>query len=154
MRGRPYFPLLIFQFFTVGLATLSAAFVGCSAPHEPTYPVVGVVTVQGKTPGGGYVVFESVEPASGGRRFCARGVIGPQGRYCLTTFSPRDGAVAGKYRVAVFPEEDLVPDNHSPEAEKRRAAIVKIPPMHQTPETSNLVFEVKPAKNVLNIELR
>lgn len=126
---------------------------GCSKKQEPTYPVHGVVTLKGKSPTGGIVLFESVEPGPSGKRYGARGDIQPDGQYRLSTFDRNDGAVAGKHRVAVLPEQIVLGDPPSPEDKRRADAIMKIPPTYQSTETSNLTYEVEPGDNAINVEL-
>ena len=133
------------------LGTVSVS--GCSQSPEPTYPVHGVVSINGNRPQGGIVIFESVTPGPSGKRFSARGMIDSDGQYCLSTFGEDDGAVAGNHRVGVLQEEDMHPSSRSPEAEAARMRIVKIPPRYQSPETSNLTYEVKPEENTIDIEL-
>jgi hypothetical protein len=128
-------------------------YTGCSKTREPTYPVHGVVTLQGKTPSGGTILFESVEPGASGKRYGARGKIEPNGQYQLSTFGDNDGAVAGKHRVAVLPEQIILGDPPSPEDKKRADAILQIPPKYQSTDTSNRTYEVKPGENTINVEL-
>ena len=138
----------------VGIVACMACFSGCSKSSEPTCPVHGVVTLNGKRPKGGVVIFESTVPGSSGRRFSARGVIDPNGQYRLSTFHKDDGAVLGKHRAAILPEEDLNPSSSSPEAVQRRKAIMQIPPQYQSSDTSNLIFDVKPKDNTIDIALQ
>ena len=134
------------------LSTISV--LGCSRSPEPTYPVHGIVTINGKRPRGGIVIFESVTPGPSGKRFSARGMIDSDGQYRLSTFGEDDGAVAGKHRVGVLQEEDMHPSSRSPEAEAARKRIVKIPSKYQTPATSHLTYEVKSEENTIDIELQ
>jgi hypothetical protein len=144
------------RYATIAVAVILASLApctGCSKKQEPTYSVHGVVTLQGKSPTGGIVLFESMEPGPSGKRYGARGDIQPDGQYRLSTFDRNDGAVAGKHRVAVLPEQIVHGDPPSPEDIRRSAAIMKIPPAYQSTETSNLTYEVKPGDNTINLEL-
>jgi hypothetical protein len=71
------------------------------------YPVRGQVTVGSGTPvTKGLVVFESTD----GTR-TARGPIGPDGRYEISTLKRGDGAYPGTYRVLINPADlSDVPD--------------------------------------------
>lgn len=128
---------------------------GCSGSPEKTYPVHGVVTLDGKPLEGGTVLFESIEPGGhrsggvvGGKRYTARASIDPQGRYRLSTFGDNDGAVAGRHRVVVLPDLSQVPD--TPGARPP----VEVPAKYQWPETTDLEYEVKPdPDNRIDVEL-
>jgi hypothetical protein len=73
------------------------------------YPVRGTVTLEDGTPlAKGLIIFERVE---GGPPLTARGDIGPDGRYELSTEKPGDGVPAGRYRVSINPlDTSDVPD--------------------------------------------
>ena len=65
----------------------------------PTYPVEGTVTFPDGTPlQRGWVEFQ---PVTADQPTSARGQIGPDGRYRLTTFRQHDGAIEGEHRVLV-----------------------------------------------------
>jgi hypothetical protein len=142
--------------FNVGAAAVLGLLIlclGCAKSHEPTYPVHGLVTLNGKPATGGGVVFESVESGSTGRYYSARAVIGADGQYRLGTFGANDGAVAGKHRATVFSEEDKTPSDKSPAASARRSHRFIAPPKFGSSDTSGLEFEVKAGENTINIEL-
>jgi hypothetical protein len=70
---------------------------GCSAREgSATAPVTGAVTYQNAPVEGATVVFA---PTAGGKP--ATGVTDAQGRYVLSTFAVKDGAVPGEYKVSV-----------------------------------------------------
>ena len=73
---------------------------GCGSeqalPVSPPVPVKGRVTYRGKPLAKGTITFE---PTDGGRE--ARGTIGPDGTFVLTTNQEGDGALIGVHRVAV-----------------------------------------------------
>ena len=121
------------------LALSLAALAGCGAKY---YPVHGKVTLPGGQPvPGSLVVFEGT---SGGKSISARGEVGADGSYSLSTNAPGDGAPPGKYRVSVAP-----PPAISAEGGGR-------PPFHvrfSRVETSNLEFEVKPQDNEYSIQV-
>src|SRR4051794_16859113 len=71
---------------------------GCAAGK---YPVTGTVALDDGTPvTRGLVVFERVD---GGPALTARGDVGPDGRYTLSTDKRGDGVPAGRYKVLVNP---------------------------------------------------
>jgi hypothetical protein len=121
---------------------------GCSSSPEQTWPVEGLVTVDDKPLGGGTVLFEPIDPGrSLQQRYTARGTIDAEGRYRLSTFGEYDGAVAGRHRVVVFPDQRL-PDNFT-------GPVPEIVPRKNTlPETTDLEVEVEPGKtNQIEIRL-
>ncbi len=128
-----------------GLALILVA--GCSHGPEKTYPVEGLVTLDGKPLAGGSVLFDSLDPGNSGRRYTARGTIDPQGRYRLSTFGRYDGAVAGRHRAVVLPDlSQLTDDPAAP-------LPVTVPPRYSALETTDLEYEVKPGENRIDVEL-
>ena len=65
-------------------------------------PVRGTVQYRGQALTNGLVAFVPVDPAQG---TAARGLIGGDGRFKLTTFEIGDGAFPGDYNVTVFSYE-------------------------------------------------
>lgn len=120
---------------------------GCSSGRDTTYSVEGTVQVDGQLVTGGAVAFESVEPGSDGKRRTARGTIGPDGTYRLTTFTRGDGALAGRHRAMVVNTTLF-----DPESERPPSASV-IPGRYSAFETSGLEFDVKPEPNRIDIGL-
>lgn len=83
------------------LIVLAAGLTGCG-PSK--YPVRGAVALDDGTPvTRGLVVFERVD---GGPPIAARGNIGPDGRYELSTDRPGDGVPPGRYKVLVNPMDN------------------------------------------------
>ena len=77
---------------------LVACLAGCGAGMQP---VKGKVTLaDGKPAAGSQVVFESEQE---GKKISARGDVGLDGSYELSTFKPGDGVPPGKYKVQVNP---------------------------------------------------
>jgi hypothetical protein len=74
-------------------------FVGCSAAPEKTYPVQGRVTYTDGQP----VTAGSVElqGTAKGKSVNATGEIQADGSFQLTTFQPRDGAIAGDHAITL-----------------------------------------------------
>jgi hypothetical protein len=75
---------------------LLAVLAGCS---NGKHPVRGTVTLDDGTPlTKGLVVFERID---GGPAITARGQVGPDGRYELSTDKPDDGVPPGRYKVLI-----------------------------------------------------
>lgn len=106
----------------------------------------------------GRVLFENGDPVRFGtvefnsleRNLTARGAIDPDGNFVLTTFTPGDGAVAGRHRAIVV--QFMVLD--SP-VQHRVDHGDLIDPLYFSPHTSRLEFQVeeKP-QNEIVIKLR
>jgi hypothetical protein len=116
---------------------------GCGgAARPPVYSVDGTLTYTDGTPvpGGASVTFHT---ESGGKAYQARGAVGPDGRFRLTTFDADDGAVAGEHKVSVAA---------IPGGEERPAPTV--PPQYASTETSGLTVTVQSGSNapVIKIE--
>jgi hypothetical protein len=120
---------------------------GCNDKPK-TYPVTGTVKFADGTPlVGGTVEFRNITDDIA-KQVNARGEIGPDGKYQLTTFQPNDGAITGEHQVCVFPPAQEVPGNFSSE-----------PPPNPLQrkflayETSELKFSVKTEPNVYDINV-
>jgi hypothetical protein len=74
---------------------------GCGRGRRPelpeTFPVTGMVSLDGKPVAGASVMFNP----KGGQGHGSVAVSDASGRYKLTTFSPGDGVVPGEYKVAI-----------------------------------------------------
>jgi hypothetical protein len=94
------------RLFRLLVAILAIVPAGCGVRK---YPVRGVVVLEDGTPlTRGLVVFERVD---GGPPLTARGDLGADGRYELSTDRPGDGVPLGKYKVLINPLElSDVPD--------------------------------------------
>jgi hypothetical protein len=129
------------------LALVLSNFSACSSGPEPTYPVQGVVKVDGQPLEGGSILFEPVEAGASGKHHSARGTIDAAGRYSLSTFDVDDGAVAGRHYVMVFEKEKQLSDDPN----LVRYSI--IPDKYHTPETTPLVVEVKREPNEIDVPI-
>jgi hypothetical protein len=65
------------------------------------YKVEGSVRFQGKPAVGALVVFHPQNPSEKIQRLRPAGNVDAEGKYCLSTYQPRDGAPPGEYRVTV-----------------------------------------------------
>lgn len=117
------------------VTALTAALVsGCSRSDQlETARVKGVIVMDGKPVPGGHVSFIPEK----GR--AANGLVDSSGAFDLTTYSPGDGAIVGKHKVAVF-----VTDGRPTGGDIDTASLA--PPRYLSAETSGLTFEVKPGE--------
>src|SRR4051794_37410421 len=82
--------------------------------------------------------------AEGGKT-SAVGELDRDGTFKLSTFGANDGAMPGKYRVAIN-----APNNPDPDKPPTRS---KLPAKYANLETSGLTAEVKPGQNNIELEL-
>jgi len=125
----------------VGLAGLFAA--GCSDPNVATTPI-------GKTyPVSGRVVLANGKPLAAGRVVLvpdestgapSSGEIQADGQFRLTTKSPDDGAVPGRYKVRVEPAESARGKTRKP----------PFPVRYLDEDTSNIVVTVNAESTTLD----
>ena len=113
---------------------------GCDDGRIKRYPTRGTVTfVDGEPLSGGSVIFRSVEHG-----IRARGRVGTDGVYRLSTYEERDGAVEGKHQVMVLPVFDRHDGTSSKPVHRR----------YQSIRTSELEFAVTPSgPNVFDIQV-
>ena len=115
----------------MGMALITT---GCGKDDRlATYTVTGKVVFSDGAPlEGGTIIFESIDRGLG-----ARGVIELDGTFHLGTYETDDGAVAGRYRVAIVPDP---PMNVDPDE-------VKLPPVidsrYADMDASGLEYEVR-----------
>jgi hypothetical protein len=115
---------------------------GCGG-NSTTYPVEGTVKFPDGSPlVGATVEFEAEGRAAGGN---ARGTVGADGRYRLTTFKDGDGAIEGPHRVLV------VPPPYEPSNLQGPPPRPVLNPKFSNYDTSGLRFTVKPEPNTYDI---
>ena len=147
-------------------ASLLAAVMAASAPGcgddtglAKRYPVSGTVTYKGQPVEKGRISFIPATPEG---RSAAGQVEG--GRYSLTTMSPGDGAIPGKYKVTVLAQE--IDDSelkaiakggqyHHDKAFAKavRNAKALVPSKYALAETSGIEREVAARTNRVDIDL-
>lgn len=121
-------PIFLLMFTALALS------LGCG--ESPTVPIQGQVVWEDGTPAGdleGYAVEAEIK----GGKHVARGPIGPEGRFVLSTFNEHDGAEPGEYMVLVAP---------IPRGEHEPPVPVALPERFQSFETSGLSFTVRRGK--------
>lgn len=128
---------------TLGLATL-----GCGAEGPATYPVRGTVTCQGKPVPHGTVIFNPVATTQPP----ARGTIGPDGTYELTTYRSRDGAMAGEHKIIVNATTKVDP-NLEVGQPGYQAPESLVPTEYSSLSTTPLQRTVAEQENVIDLEL-
>lgn len=120
---------------------------GCSDKPK-TYPVSGTVKFADGTPlAGGTVEFRNITDDVA-KQVNARGEIGPDGKYQLTTFQPKDGAIAGEHQVCVFPPTYETPGNFNSEPPPN-----PLQRKFMAYDTSELKCSVKPGPNTYDIDV-
>jgi hypothetical protein len=95
---------------------------GCGGDDRvKLYPATGSVMVKGQPAEGVEVVLFPVdESLRGAGKPLPTGTTGPDGKFSLTSYEPRDGAPAGEYQVTiVWPEEGKI-DPNNPETPPAR----------------------------------
>ena len=122
------------------LIFLTLPLAGCGAKF---YTVRGTVTLDdGKPLEKGLVVFERVD---GGPPVTARGNVGPDGRFELSTEKPGDGVPPGRYKVLINPLDT----SDVPDEKKKLPFDIK----YMKFDTSGLEFEVPGASGEYAIKL-
>jgi len=122
--------------YVAGALLIVVLLVGCSGTSK-TKAVTGTVTsASGKPLTGGRILFQPVGESSQP----ARGIVGADGSFELSTFQTGDGAVPGLHKVAIYP---AVPQEavNDPAAVARYMAAVDS--RYQNIQTTPLEYMVK-----------
>jgi hypothetical protein len=89
-------------YFAVLLLVVAATAASCGRSDRLLlYPVEGTVRCQGRPAVGALVVFHPQDPSEKIQKLRPAANVDAEGRYCLSTYQPRDGAPPGEYRVTV-----------------------------------------------------
>ena len=130
----------------LALMPLPAFLLGCGS-DPGAIPAGGSVKFADGTPlAGGQIQFQL---ASDGAAPTARGTIGADGTFQLTTFEEDDGALPGKHRVMITPlyepidedwEDKLLETGKQPQPKKADGP--QMDPRYQTYKTSKLTYTV------------
>jgi hypothetical protein len=127
----------------LGLAlALLACLVGCG-PGK-TAPVNGRVKLKDGSDVSVLKGYSLTFEAEGGKT-SAVGEVNADGTFMLSTFGANDGAVPGKYRVAINPLTNPNPDKPPTKS--------KLPAKYENLDSSGLTVEVKPGQNRIELEL-
>lgn len=120
--------------------TFIAAIAGCGDGKIATFPVSGMVQVDGKPAEGVVVVFCPTEGSEDFLKERPFGNTDAQGKFQLTTFTPQDGAPAGNYRVMInWP----APRPAGGDPNRPAAAMDRLGYRYVNPETSGLTATVE-----------
>jgi hypothetical protein len=126
------------------LAIAAGALLIAGCGGNGTYPVQGKVVYQDGSPATdltGYFISMDLSE----KQLSASGVVQPDGTFKVGTFEDDDGAVPGKYRVALTPPEAPV-DMPSP-----KPVIAKT---YGSLASSGLEVEVKPEPNEVTLQVQ
>lgn len=128
--------------------TLFAAVVGCGGDGLNLADVSGQVTLDGKPVPNATVVY--TPQAEGGSP--SYGTTDPEGNYNLMFSRDREGVLIGSHSVQVTTEKMDPSDVAALKAEGEEAPeFVRVPPKYAA--KGELVREVEPGKNTINLEL-
>jgi hypothetical protein len=137
------------------LAAACCCLAGCGGAKKgqlPTAQVTGQVTYRGAPLSRGTIKFIPVR-ASGKETRVAHGVLDEQGRYCLGTTAPDDGALPGDYEVAVESRVEPPDVAHATKLDLMRPKSL-IPARYADPRSSRLTAHVVSGGNTVNFELK
>jgi hypothetical protein len=111
---------------------------GCGDSRPKLVPISGRVTIDGKPLEVGCVQVQPKDyrPSSG--------AIGPDGRFQLTTFDPRDGCVLGEHPVIIAGAIKQINDARG---------MICAPEKYQAAATSGLKIDIKGPREDANFEL-
>lgn len=140
----------------VTAATLLQACAGCFSGASLTFPVEGLVTVNGQPAPGVNIVFhvQQEQPEIYSRPSAKSG---PDGRFRLTSCSPGDGALPGRYLITLTRR---TPSIESPGGVLGGGAPDTVLAdqflgRYENPQTSGFSFEVRNTRNVVpSIDLK
>ena len=124
------------------LLAVLACLVGCG--QGKTAPVNGRVKLKDGSDVSVLAGYSLTFEAEGGKTSSV-GDINPDGTFKLSTFGANDGAMPGKYRVAINQ-----PNNPDPDKPPTKS---KLPAKYGNLDTSGLTAEVKPGQNNIELEL-
>jgi len=126
---------------------------GCSGSAK-TAAVTGRVTYKDKPVAKASVSFTPAEGATP----AANGITDEDGRFTLSTFGINDGALPGKYRVAIIargPDRPLRPGElGSGMPGETMPGEPTIPTKYFAPDSSGLTYEVKRGKNQADFDFK
>jgi hypothetical protein len=85
------------------LCIFACAALGCggSDMEQPTFPVSGVVKLDGKPLKGATIVFHAVDQSKFKWKELPQGLTDEEGKFSIFTYSSNDGAPAADYKVGI-----------------------------------------------------
>jgi hypothetical protein len=135
----------------------TVAFVGCGGSAKTT-PVAGVVLLDGKPIAGASIQF-----VAQGKGRDATAETDNNGEFAMSTFQPRDGMLAGTYKVVISPPAGAADSKQYASADEAMAAANKpqakkvaapgFPQKYARPDQTPLTQEV-PVQGKLRLELK
>lgn len=130
------------------LAAAMAALAGCSrgvdVDRVPTHPVQGSLTFNGEPIPGALVVLHP-RNAADPKIQPARGNVGSDGKFIVSTYDAADGAAAGEYAVTVEWYRLI----HS--ADSAQPGPNVLPPRYANPQTTDLIVRINEGANDLGV---
>ena len=141
------------------VGALAAVTIGCgSGDQVKVYPVKGVVNFEGKPmKGGGSIAFIPTGSQPGAT---PGGEIKEDGTYELMTYKPRDGSMAGDFKVIItqvtVKEPEASPDGSAPKPVDgpNVQPVDQISLMYSNPAESPLTAKVEAKPNEINFDLK
>ncbi len=134
-------------FVSIFLCLLFIFVSGCGSdglPIQPTHPVKGSVTLNGKPVENVTVVLQPVDTKAFKMNERPQGKTNAQGEFTIFTYKEGDGAPAGEYKVGVAL---IVLNDSGDDLVKREKTATFIPYKYQKPETSGLTVTIKAGAN-------
>jgi hypothetical protein len=148
-----HFAMPVHNYGLVWTLLLLSVTIGCGGGGSGAAAVSGKITHKGKPLAKANVSFTPVDGASR----AAAGLTDESGYYKLGTFSTSDGALPGKYRVAIIargPDRPLKPgEMGSGMPGETMPGDALIPMKYFAPDSSGLTFEVKKGSNTADFDL-
>lgn len=133
--------------------TLGMAGCGGKSDRQPTTPVSGIVTFEGKPVPQGTVMFLPVVPGPPGQAN-----LKPDGTFVAGTYEVSDGLIPGEYTITVVGQMEIdPPTTETPLAENagKTKAPQQIPDQFGSSKTSGLTASIKKGeKHDLKFELK
>ena len=134
-------------FVSIFLCLLFIIVSGCGSdglPIQPTHPVKGSVTLNGKPVENLTVVLQPVDAKAFKMNERPQGKTNAQGEFTIFTYKEGDGAPIGDYKVGVAL---IVLNDSGDDQVKREKTAAFIPYKYQKPETSGLTVTIKAGAN-------
>jgi hypothetical protein len=90
------------SFLVIAVALAATGVSCCRSDRTVVHPTQGSVRFQGQPATGALVVFHPLDTSPEMQKLRPGGNVEADGKYYLSTYGPKDGAPAGKYRVTVI----------------------------------------------------